>query len=319
MKNNLKQITLLILILFILPIMVQSKIKKEEKIISLISKLAIAEKNRDINSIKALYDENAILFLTDLPPIYGIDAIISLYKFSWKRPKRNSDKYINNSIKNMNNKIQEDGFYYFKHNNKEKKTAYRLILKKINGSFRIIEFKFGRHILSPRIHNLIKPTGKHPIGRSTFFYDKTSEKDRIVSFELWYPAQSEGQKKVPYHSKAITRASAEFLGWPMFYNSYHSIISSNSYSNIKATAGKRFPIIVYHHGYSGFTSVYQTIFEELASHGYIVVSIAHENESAILVKDENTVIKTDKNNKFYKSHSAELNGNNNQFLTEYNS
>ncbi len=308
MKNNLKQVTLLILILFILPIMVQSKVKKDGKKVSLIDKLAIAEKNRDIKAIKTLYDANAILFLTDLPPIYGIDAIISLYKFSWKRPKRNPDKYINNSIKNMNNKIHEDGFYYFKHNNKDKKTAYRLISKKTNGLFKIIEFKFGKHIINSKTPKLIMPTGKHPISRSTFFYDKTSEKDRIVSFELWYPAQSEEHKKAPYHSKAVTKASAEFLGWPMFYNSYHSKIISNSYSNIKASAGKRFPIIIYHHGYSGFASVYQTIFEELASHGYIIVSIAHENESAILIKDEKTVIKTDKNNKFYKSHFTELNG-----------
>ena len=85
-------------------------------------------------------------------------------------------------------------------------------------------------------------------------------------------------------------------------------MKSNSYRNAKIYSVEKFPVVIYNHGYSGFTSVYQKIFEELASHGYIVVSIAHENESAILIRDDLTVIRTDRENRFYKSHSAELNG-----------
>ena len=61
-------------------------------------------------------------------------------------------------------------------------------------------------------------------------------------------------------------------------------------------------------GYAGFTSVYQTVFEDLASNGYIVVSIAHENESALFITEKGNVIPNNPENTFYKSRSPELNG-----------
>jgi len=52
----------------------------------------------------------------------------------------------------------------------------------------------------------------------------------------------------------------------------------------------------------------QSVFEDLASHGYIVVSVGHENESSLLIVDDGAIITTDPRNEFYSSRAQELNG-----------
>ncbi|MDB4324718.1 hypothetical protein N9971_00075 [bacterium] len=54
--------------------------------------------------------------------------------------------------------------------------------------------------------------------------------------------------------------------------------------------------LIYNHGYSGFSSVHQSVFVELASRGYIVISVGHENESSLLVVNDEVIIKTDPHN-----------------------
>jgi len=54
--------------------------------------------------------------------------------------------------------------------------------------------------------------------------------------------------------------------------------------------------------------VYQTVFEDLASNGYIVVSIGHQDESAMLIKEDGSVTENTSNNEFYTRRLSELNG-----------
>ncbi|MGD8340104.1 MAG: hypothetical protein PVH89_04945, partial [Gammaproteobacteria bacterium] len=48
---------------------------------------------------------------------------------------------------------------------------------------------------------------------------------------------------------------------------------------IVESAGERFPVLLFNHGFDGFTSQNQLLMEHLASHGYVVFSIAHPYES----------------------------------------
>ena len=87
-----------------------------------------------------------------------------------------------------------------------------------------------------------------------------------------------------------------------------SLVESNSFFQPPVVSNTMFPVLIYNHGYSGFTSVYQSVFEELARHGYIVVSIGHENDSSLLIVDDGVIITTDPRNELYSSRGGELNG-----------
>jgi len=273
------------------------------------NQLILAERDKDINMIIDIFDDSALFVIPDALPIYGKEAIVSIYQHIWRKGELTTIDYKNDSIEFSDNKIIEKGFYHFMEKNKESKLPYEVVFKKIGDRYKILEIIFGNAIEDSKLPKLLKPTGEYIVGRSVFFYEKEdTDINRILSFEIWYPANHEIKKKAYYQSKEVCTASAEFLGWPLFSNSYFALMFSNSFFNVPAFPDKHFPVVIYNHGYSGFSSVYQTVFEELASHGYIVVSIAHENESAILIKEDMTVIKTDRENKFFKSHSIELNG-----------
>jgi len=163
--------------------------------------------------------------------------------------------------------------------------------------------------LENKTPNLVKPTGKYKVGQSTHYYPKNeSVNNRTIAFQIWYPANPIGNETAVYHSKATAEASAKFLRLPIFFSSYAPLVETNSYKNAPPISNRKCPILLYNHGYSGFTSVYQSVFEELASHGYIVVSIAHENESSLFITETGDVIANNPENEFYTNRASELNG-----------
>jgi predicted dienelactone hydrolase len=74
------------------------------------------------------------------------------------------------------------------------------------------------------------------------------------------------------------------------------------------TTSQPYPVILYNHGYGGFTTVHQSICEELASQGYVVVSVGHAYESALLLKPDGDVKAFDPSNEAYQARLAEANG-----------
>jgi dienelactone hydrolase len=277
----------------------------------LINNLEKAENSKNLNLINSVYDENAILYTTELMPIKGKKAIISLYEFIFSRSDVENVKYIVDSAYVEKNLRIEVGRNVTKKVNQVPDTnEFKVVFQETDKEYQITEISFGKEQnIKREIPNLIRPTGKYDIGQSTFFYDKTkSGNDRLLSFQIWYPAELNNGAKSLYHNKEVVKVAANFLGLPHFMVSFLSRIKSNSLIDALAIANKKFPVLIYNHGYGGFTSVYQTIFEELVSHGYIVVSIGHENESALLILEDGSVIANDPQNEFYSNRAPELNG-----------
>jgi dienelactone hydrolase len=155
---------------------------------------------------------------------------------------------------------------------------------------------------------MLKPTGVYNVGQRNFFYDKLqSGNDRLLSFQIWYPTMDSAEKQ-SFRTEQVSSSISDFFGLPVFITSYFSKIESNSSSNARAVPNEKFPVLIYNHGYGGFTQSYQTVFEELVSHGYIVVSIGHEDESALLIKENGEVIANNPGNEFYSKRAPELNG-----------
>jgi dienelactone hydrolase len=277
----------------------------------LVTTLETAENLKDLELIKSIYGENAILYTPELMPISGIQGITSLYEFIFSRGNVETVRYIVDSIYNEQNNITEQGISITKKQGQSADTSdFKIVFQEINNGYKISEIYFGKQEkIKRKLPKFIEPTGKYQVGQKTYFYDKVnSGNNRLLSFQIWYPAQIESDIKAVYQSEEVVAASAKFLGFPLFMINYFSLMKSNSSLNVPVFPNKEFPVLLYNHGYGGFTSVYQTIFEDLASHGYIVVSIGHENESALLIVEDSIVISNNPQNEFYTSRAPELRG-----------
>ena len=124
------------------------------------------------------------------------------------------------------------------------------------------------------------PTGPHALGMTEYFWTDESRPEpftrdpddaRSVAVRVWYPADGSGAGGEPDGAPYVPDL-AEFGSGEDFLVVTH--VRTNAVLD-RAPAAGPFPILVYHHGgsWTRFTSTFTT--EELASHGYIVVSVGH--------------------------------------------
>jgi len=275
---------------------------------NLIQKLERAERRMDKGAIRNYFTDDAVLSFPDELPFSGNDAIASLYEYLWQTVEMKTIGYsVDRTEETPENHIEYGRYVFNKGNTAQETIAFRAVFEKTDSDYRIAKLVYGdTEVISPK---LLIPTGDYRVGQTTQFYNKANTKtDRVMAFQVWYPAEPGDQEKAIYQSEEISRAAAEFLGLPSFAFSFTSLIESNSFNQPPVVSQRKFPVLIYNHGYSGFTSVYQSVFEELASHGYIVVSVGHESESSLLIIDDGVIIATDPKNEFYSSRAQELNG-----------
>jgi len=286
-------------------------ISKEINQVSLVKELETAENQRDLDKIEVLFDSNAVLYTTELMPVTGKKFIRSMYGHVFKRKEIEKVSYNVNSTDSEGKYYLEEGDLIIKKVNQEPiHLPFKVKFEKQKENFFIVEISFGeKELLIKELPKLPKPTGEYNIGQQSFFFNRDESSNcRILAFQIWYPTNDSSEKKQPFRSKEILSASSSFSGFPPFILSSFSSIKSNSI--LKATPSKenQFPILIYNHGYGGYTQVYQTVFEDLVSHGYIVVSIGHEDESALFIDANENVISNSPKNAFYSSRAPELVG-----------
>lgn len=131
---------------------------------------------------------------------------------------------------------------------------------------------------------LPEPRGNYPIGitylsftdqnRSEIFTSDPTD-NREITVKAWYPAEPvENAKLAPY-----IRNAEEIV--PIF-NLPTSIINIKTHSKLDLSvsqAQETFPVLLFSHGWGEHFSQNTVLMEELASHGYIVFSIAHHYEA----------------------------------------
>jgi predicted dienelactone hydrolase len=163
------------------------------------------------------------------------------------------------------------------------------------------------------------PTGSFGIGSLDLLATDTARAEvltddpsdfRQVSTQVWYPAHiNSGTSPNRYRTMATTRAAAEFLGWPPYFNSFFSLVETHTHQKAEADrGGAPYPVILYHHGYGGFTTVHTALIEELVSQGYVVASVGHAYESALLLTPDGDVIPFSPNHPAYTARLEEAKG-----------
>ena len=197
----------------------------------------------------------------------------------------------------------------------ERPSVFKRILK-ISGT--VITFILFVIILIPPLDmpmfRIPHPTGTFKVGSSILFFRDTAridafspEKNRFreLSVRVWYPASPGNQeKRMPFMQRDEARYQAIYLKGEAFVLSHFKLIKTDSYLHAKPVKGI-FPVIFY--SPSGSIVDNTTLFQELASHGYIVISVGHPYWNAFYYDELAQVKPLDADNTHYKSLWVEEN------------
>lgn len=162
------------------------------------------------------------------------------------------------------------------------------------------------------------PTGSYEVGTASFMLEdrdrvdtnssKTMEvadsKDstnltdstdyRKLMIQVWYPAELDSNaQRAPYveHISPLLEGVGDAISIPPFLLSHLQYVQSNAYKDAKvAQSQDKYPVLLFSHGLTGFRNQNTFQVEELASHGYIVVSIDHPYDAAAVVYPDQSVI-----------------------------
>ena len=125
------------------------------------------------------------------------------------------------------------------------------------------------------------PTGPYKVGTSSMRMVDLRRNDPYVAngskrellIRLWYPASLvQGHQLADYASPKVWRYISQLTGVDL------PSIQTNSLLNAPMASGPH-PVVLLTHGYTGTLTDYTFLAEDLASRGYVVVSVAHTYES----------------------------------------
>ena len=179
----------------------------------------------------------------------------------------------------------------------------------------VLAFAVVLPIIIP-VFRLPKPTGPYAIGTQYFYLTDEDRPDestpnpgdfRQVSVQLWYPVQLSGDEQtIRYMPQDASRVLAREWGLPEFLLDHFALVRTHAY--LGAGVGKigaPYPVITY--STSGLMSPHMTLFEELASHGYIVACIGHPYWNPFVYGSNGEVIPFDGQNDHYEAWWDEAN------------
>ncbi|HQO35922.1 MAG TPA: hypothetical protein PLG59_14760, partial [bacterium] len=135
---------------------------------------------------------------------------------------------------------------------------------------------------------LPQTTGPYSIGtflvhlidesRGETFTDDPNDK-RELMVQVWYPANPpEGQSPglvCPGFAAVRSFFMAPFSVQTYFWDGLEVLVKNAVWDAAVLNRGLQYPVLIYSHGNGGFRWMNVSLFEELASHGYIIASIDH--------------------------------------------
>ncbi|PEK90676.1 alpha/beta hydrolase family protein [Bacillus mycoides] len=141
-----------------------------------------------------------------------------------------------------------------------------------------------------------EPTGPHRVGTKVYHwidhqrnepYSKNPTDRRELMVQIWYPAaeKSKGDQE-PYirNINELSKGLEKTLSISAFAFSHLELVKSHSFMNLQLSDSENhYPILLFSHGFNGFRNQNTFEVEELASQGYIVLSIDHTFDTAATV------------------------------------
>jgi len=145
------------------------------------------------------------------------------------------------------------------------------------------------------VFQLPSPNGNYKVGTEKFHWADSTRKElftskdttdfREIVVQAWYPTKyTQNKNPEPYLDFIKLRSStmAAAAGLPSFLPSHLKYITSNSYKNTPCAINKA-PVLIFSHGITGSRHLHQTMFEFLASKGYIIFAPDHSFDANITI------------------------------------
>jgi dienelactone hydrolase len=119
------------------------------------------------------------------------------------------------------------------------------------------------------------------------------EEARRFQIQVWYPSDvGPPNRRAPWMSRAdvFGPAISEYLGMPSFFLDHLALVEMPAYmeSNL-APSEEKYPVILFSHGWNGFSAQNSSQAIELASHGYVVIGVQHTYGAVVTVFEDGTV------------------------------
>lgn len=139
------------------------------------------------------------------------------------------------------------------------------------------------------------PTGPYPLGTTSLYLIDRSRRDpwvhaipfRGLLIQIWYPAQAvDGHPRAPYFTPRLARAYEKQSGIPIALN--WPITHAHAGAPARQREGG-WPVVLYSPGLGGERNEATCLVEDLASHGYVVVTIDHIHDSGVVELPDGTL------------------------------
>ena len=150
-----------------------------------------------------------------------------------------------------------------------------------------------------------KPTGDYAVG--TFTYTVADDREellkpstmRSIASRVYYPvlkSDVKGRRKATYLSRNMAQALKKAFMIPLNYDKMESSGEniSECFEGAPPIEGEKFPLVMFHHGYNSYREGNSFLCIELASHGYVVISVAHSLEGLCTEFDDGSCVFYDK-------------------------
>jgi dienelactone hydrolase len=148
---------------------------------------------------------------------------------------------------------------------------------------------------------LPKPTGPFSVGTTTFRLTDSRRAEpfadtplpRQVVVHAWYPTLSGASgQTAPYLREGLAEAQAfaTLLRQPEGALDYLAATRTHAILDALPRTGDRLPVLVFSHGYTAIASSYTALLEDLASHGYAVLSVVHPYEAMAATLTDGRVV-----------------------------
>ena len=115
---------------------------------------------------------------------------------------------------------------------------------------------------------------------------------RQIEVLAWYPTAARRGVTAPYLREGLpeVRAFAKLFGDENAFDGVKDVRTHATAAGAPAASPRGFPILIFSHGYTGIPSSYTALLEDLASHGYAVLSVIHPYEATLATLDGGRVV-----------------------------